>query len=188
MSLSVNVETREIIHNDLIRYSCSKVDYSLEVFVWLKEGLYHFFEKRDSSDIVPSYDESYEFLGSVVIPADPELLLSKKKSDVLKILYEKVEGIYTVLSSEYTSLEKDSWAQQEAEARAIKAVKTPVIDSLCAVRGCSRDELAEKIIANSDAAKTAGIHVLSWQQGIEKKIKSMGLDDYDSLVGEILNG
>ena len=185
MSLSVNIETREIIHNDLVRIQLNKSSYSVEIFVWLNEGNYSFFEKKSPDDIVPVYDETWEFLGSVVVPADPELLLEKKKSDVLKFLYDKVNSIYIKLLSPYTTLEKESWQQQEEEARALKAVKTPTIDSLCASRGCSRDELADKIIANADAAKNAGISVLAWQQGIEQKIKNMKIEDYESLVGEI---
>lgn len=185
MSLSVNIETREIIHNDLVRMQLNKNPYPVEIFVWLKEGDYSFFEKKNSDDVVPVYDETWEFLGSVIVPADPELLLEKKKKDVLQLLYDKVNSAYLKLLSPYTALEKESWQQQEEEARTLKAVKTPTIDKLCLVRGCSRDELADKIIANADAAKDAGISVLVWQQGIEKKIKEMKIEDYEYLVGEI---
>lgn len=185
MSLSVNSETREIIHDGLVRFLIDNFAYSVEVFVWLKDGIYEYFLKKSDVDIVPTYDEDWEFLGSVILPADPGMLLEKRKKDVLKLLYDKVNSVYLDLLSPYTSLEKESWQQQEEEARALKAVKTPTIDKLCIVRGCSRDELADKIIANADAAKNAGISVLAWQQGIEKKIKEMKVEDYDYLVGEI---
>lgn len=185
MSLEFNAETGEIIHNGLARYLSPKKDYPVEVFVWLKDSSYSFFEKLNITDVVPLYDETWEFLGSVTIPANPELLLEKRKKELLAHLYSKVNQIYSQLLSNYSVLEKESWTQQEYEARALLAVQTPTIDALCAVRGCSRDELAKKIVANADSAKFIGVSILSWQQGIEANIKNMDLNDFASLWDSI---
>lgn len=129
--------------------------------------------------------EGYEFLGSVVVPSDTALDLEEKKRQLFDHLYSKVDSIHKVLLSNYSSLEVESWQQQEEEAKALLAVKTPVIDALCAVRGCSRDALALKIVANAEVAKGFGVNILAWQQGFEQKIKNMESSNFPEFWKEI---
>lgn len=188
MSLTFNPEKNEISHNGLIRFAVDKLDHNVEAFVWFNgEGIYDMFIRHDDTILVPDHDEIWEFLGSVYIAADPALVLAKRKSEVLAHLYKTVNNVYVDLASNYTEIEKESWKQQEAEARALKAVATPTIDALCAVRGCSRDELADKIIANANAATVAGLNTLAWQQGMEAKIRNMSIEDFSTLWEEIAN-
>lgn len=170
----------ELLVDDVKIIDLERRDKEYEVFVYkdLETSVIQVFyvpdaHKEDDIDFA-----KYEFKGSIIVPADPVLELQSKKVQLLSHLYEKVNGIYSYLLSGYSVLEKESWEKQEAEARALLSVQTPTIDALCAVRGCSRDELALKIVANADAAKNAGLSILAWQQGLEKNIKEMTLNDF----------
>lgn len=162
---------------------------SYEVFVYkdLINNTYQVFYEPDAHKETDEDYANFEFLGSIMVPADPVLELAYKKQEVLKHLYQRVNELYSWLLSGYSVLEKESWSQQEEEARALLAVKTPLIDSLCAARGYSRDELAKKIVANADGAKVVGTAVLSWQQGLEEEIKKMSLDDFAMIWDQISN-
>ena len=151
-----------------------------EVFLYkdLINNIYQVFYLPDAHKEGDEDFANFEFLGSIMVPSDPVLELAHKKQQILLYLYSKVNVLYQALLSNYSVLEKESWAQQEAEARALLAVQTPLIDTLCAVRGCSRDELAKKIVANADAAKNAGTGILAWQQSLETQIKDMTLDTF----------
>ena len=159
-----------------------------EVFLYkdLVNNIYQVFYEPDAHKETDPDFADFEFLGSIMVPSDPVMELSHKKQQILTYLYSKVNVLYQALLSNYSVLEKESWAQQEAEARALLAVQTPLIDALCVVRGCSRDELAKKIVANADAAKDAGTGILAWQQSIETEIKSMTLDNF-SMIWDVIN-
>ena len=129
--------------------------------------------------------EGLTFLGSVIVPADPELVLADRKVELLTKLFSKVGEISKKMESGFSSLEKESWTQQEKEARELLAVKTPLIDVLCEARGCSRDYLAQRIVANADDARNAGIFILGWQQSTEELIKKMSLEDFSLLWSSI---
>jgi hypothetical protein len=156
---------------------------SYEIFVYkdlTNNNIQVFYTPDYHKESDPDY-ANFEFKGSIIVPADSTMELEHKKSQLLIYLYAKVDQIYKTILSNYSVLEKESWEQQEAEARALMAVKTPLIDALCAVRGYSRDQLALKIIANADAAKAIGVSILAWQQGIEANIKNMNIDDFSGL-------
>ena len=154
-----------------------------EVFIYLDKtnAVYQVFYLPDAHKETDEDFANFEFLGSIMVPADPILELESKKKQLLVHLYAKVNGIYEQLLSSYSVLEKESWTQQEAEARALLAVKTPLIDALCAVRGCSRDELAQKIVQNAEGASGVGTSVLAWQQAIETQVKTMTLGDFHGI-------
>ena len=163
-------------------------DAEYEVFLYkdLINSIYQVFYVPDAHKETDEDYANFEFLGSILVPADSALELMSKKKQLLLFLYNKVDSLYKLLLENYSILEKESWIQQETEARALLAVKTPLIDALCVVRGCSRDELAQKIVANADAAKIAGTSILSWQQGLEEEIKKMTLVDFSG-IWEIIN-
>ncbi len=173
-------ENFELFVDDIKIVDLEHRDKEYEVFVYkdLENSVIQVFYVPDAHKETDFDFDKFEFKGSIIVPADPVMELASKKVQLLSHLYEKVNAIYANLLSKYSVLEKESWEQQEIEARALMAVKTPLIDALCAVRGCSRDELARKIIDNADAAKYAGTYVLSWQQGLEKNIKEMTLNDF----------
>lgn len=173
-------ENFELFVDDIKIIDLERKDHGYEVFVYKNlenNGIQIFYVPDAHKEDDPDFDK-YEFKGSITVPSDPVMELTSKKIQLLVHLYEKVNRIYSYLLSGYSVLEKESWEKQEAEARALLAVQTPTIDALCAVRGCSRDELAKKIVANADAAKNAGLSILAWQQGIEKNIKEMDLNDF----------
>ena len=173
-------ENFELFVDDVKIVDLEHRDKEYEVFVYkdLENSVIQVFYVPDAHKETDEDFSKFEFKGSIIVPADPVLELASKKIQLLAHLYEKVNGIYSYLLSGYSVLEKESWEKQESEARALLAVQTPTIDALCAVRGCSRDELAKKIVANADAAKNAGLSILAWQQGIEKNIKEMDLNDF----------
>lgn len=182
-------ENFELYVDDVKVVDLEKRSTEYEVFVYkdLSNENIEVFYVPDAHKEEDENFANFEFKGSIIVPADPVLELQFKKGQLLQHLYTKVNQIYSHLISGYSVLEKESWTQQEAEARALLAVQTPTIDALCAVRGCSRDELAKKIVANADAAKNAGLSVLSWQQGTEKKIKEMELMGFATIWAEIDN-
>ena len=164
-------------------------DVEYEVFLYkdIINSVYQVFYIPDAHKETDEDYANFEFLGSIVVPSDPVLELMSKKKQLLFFLYGKVDRLYQYILENYSVLEKESWTQQEEEARSLLSVKTPLIDALCAVRGCSRDELAKKIVDNADAAKSVGTSILSWQQGIESQIKNMELGDFSGLWGIIDN-
>ena len=131
--------------------------------------------------------EGFTFLGSVRCPADPAMMLERRKKEISAKLIEKTNSLGVILKSGYSDLEEKSWIAQESEARALMAVPTPTIDALCAARNCTRDYLARKIIENADNARNAGMFILSWQQEMEEKIKKMALEEFSSVWDEISN-
>jgi len=145
------------------------------------------YEIHQGHDPYSGEKEGYTFLGSVFYPADPELVLINRKKELVAHLLTKTDLLASKLKEGCSELEERSWEVQESEARALLAVKTPTIDALCAVRGCSRDYLAAKIVENADAARSAGIGILSWQQFMEEKIKGISLEEFSSVWDEISN-
>lgn len=162
-------------------------DYEVFVYKDLENGVIQVFYVPDAHKEEDEDFDRFEFKGSIIVPSDPILELHAKKNQLLSHLYARVNAIYQQVVQGYSVLEKESWVQQENEARALLAVQTPLIDSLCAVRGCSRDELARKIVANADAATNIGTGILAWQQGIETQVKSMTLNDFAGLWDIISN-
>ena len=176
-------ENFELYVDDVKVVDLERHNSPYEVFVYkdlTNNNIQVFYVPDYHKESDPDYT-NFEFKGSIIVPADPVMELAHKKEQLLLHLYAKVDQIYKIILSNYSVLEKESWEQQESEARALMAVKTPLIDTLCAVRGYSRDQLALKIIANADAAKAIGVSILAWQQGIESNIKNMTLDDFSGL-------
>lgn len=180
-------ENFELFVDDVKIVDLDRRPNGYEVFVYkdLENGVIQVFYVPDAHKEGDPDFEKYEFKGSIAVPSDPVLELEFKKEQLLQHLYGKVDEIYQALLSKYSVLEKESWQQQEAEARALMAVHTPLITALCLARGYSRDELAKKIIANADTAKAIGTAILSWQQGFETSIKNMTLDDFAGMWNNI---
>ena len=167
----------------LIWSGVEKSNRDIEVFAYYVEPEYQVdgreYEVHLENNPYPdNTKEGLTFLGSVIVPADPELVLADRKAELMAKLFSKVGEISKKLESGFSSLEKESWVQQEKEARELLAVKTPLIDVLCEARGCSRDYLAQRIVANADAARNAGSFILGWQQNVEEIIKKMTLDQF----------
>ena len=173
----------ELFCNDIKIVDLEHKDVEYEVFLYLDKinSVHQVFYLPDAHKETDEDFENFEFLGSIMVPADPILELASKKKQILFHLYSKVNSIYQQLLSGYSVLEKESWTQQETEARTLLSVKTPLIDALCAVRGCSRDELAQRIVANADGANYVGTGILAWQQEIETQVKDMTLDDFSGI-------
>lgn len=153
-------------------------DHSYTVFIYKYGEDYEVFADHDP--YAPDTPEK-EFIGNVVISPDPELLLQKRQKDLMIYLYSVVDDLYGAITSGFSVLEKESWKLQEEEARKLLAVHTPTIDALCAVRNCSRDYLAKKIVENADNAQRTGLSILAKQQETESIIKSMSLDDFNTI-------
>jgi hypothetical protein len=124
--------------------------YQVSVYKNIAEGYYEVVYDNGT----PLEGTVFDFIGSVEVPYDISLATKDKRDKVLKHLYEKVDQLSEVFKSNFSTLEKDSWQQQEAEARALLAVSTPLLDELAAARNYSRDELARKIIENAEAARS----------------------------------
>jgi len=71
------------------------------------------------------------------------------------------------LARPYRPEERETWADQQAEAKAYladAAAETPLLDALAAGRGISKAELAVKIMENVSAFKSASGTILGKQQ------------------------
>lgn len=172
-----------VLYIDEYAVELEKSDKDVNIYVYFVEEGYRdddntTHEVHQDHDPYSGGKEGFTFLGSLVNPADPELRLISRKKELVAHLLTKTDLLASKLKEGYSELEERSWEVQESEARALLAVKTPTIDALCAVRGCSRDYLAAKIVENADAARSAGIGILSWQQETEEKIKTMTLEEF----------
>lgn len=180
-----------VLYIDEYAVELEKSDKDVNIYVYFVEEGYR--EDANTHEVHQDHDpynggkEGFVFLGSLVNPADPELRLISRKKELVVHLLTKTDLLASKLKEGYSELEERSWEVQESEARALLAVKTPTIDALCVVRGCSRDYLAAKIVENADAARSAGIDILSWQQSMEEKIKGISLEGFSSVWDEISN-
>ncbi len=74
-----------------------------------------------------------------------------------KKLLEDTQIAINNLTKDYPQFEKDTFVQQETEARAYKidpTASTPFLDTLATARGIDKSVMVDKIISNADALKT----------------------------------
>jgi len=87
-----------------------------------------------------------------------ELSLEEKYKQGLKKINSEYEKAIIALTTDVPPSEQMTWYKQEIEARVYsndKTVATPLIDSIVASRGVTKDYLVAKIIAKADAYTAA---------------------------------
>ncbi len=110
------------------------------------------------------HDDSY-----LLIERDSEGVIVAPDGLVAQIVADDKLKAISVINTEYTDKVKAltvdvpndevlTWTKQEAEARAYlasNAVETPLLDSLCAARGVTKDYLINKIVEKANAYAVA---------------------------------
>ncbi len=98
--------------------------------------------------------------------------IKEAKIEEIRIGFERAVG---VLIASYPQVERESWAQQEKEARAYIAdstAVTPLIDAISAARGVTKDALAQKIVVKADTFASAVGALIGKRQALEDAINA----------------
>ena len=77
------------------------------------------------------------------------------------------------LTTGYPAGERDSWAKQEAEARALLAsstASTPLLSAIASARGIAVADLASRVVAKADAFAAAAGAIIGHRQALEQAI------------------
>ena len=141
------------------------------------------------ADVVEISEEDYgkaleaRSEGSVVSFEDGELVISSPEAKQLTIDEARAAALNAVnarcakelasVRAGYPDDEVQSWAKQEAEARAYLAnpsAQTPLLSALCAARGMDMAELAPKVVAKADAFAVATGTIIGTRQACEDEI------------------
>ena len=80
-----------------------------------------------------------------------------------------------VIAAEYPETERNSWAKQEAEARAWAAnnlAATPLLSAIAVARGTSLADICARVIANADAYAVYAGGVIGKRQALMLRIAS----------------
>lgn len=80
------------------------------------------------------------------------VLESNNKEYIRTKLYNEYEAKLAELKSGYTNMELSTWDRQLLEASSYlkdTSALTPLLDAICASRGCSKDYLSHKIVDKS---------------------------------------
>ena len=99
--------------------------------------------------------------------------LLEKKTLKLQEIITNFEQSLGQLANSYPQLERESWPQQEKEARAYLAdptASTPLLDALSAARGITKDTLAQKIVVKADQYTQAAGALIGKRQALEDAI------------------
>lgn len=91
---------------------------------------------------------------------------------------------------EVPDVEKETWASQEAEARAWlldSETPTPVIDVICAQRQCEKSWLVDKVILKADYYRSRAAEITAKRQRIEDELKTAYAlkDDYTDQANQL---
>ena len=102
-----------------------------------------------------------------------ELTKEELKRYLLISINADYESSIAVLTSGIPSSEIATWPDQKAEAKAWtldNSVSTPLIDSICLIRECSKEYLASKILAKNEYYYTEVGKLTGIRQKLEKEI------------------
>lgn len=100
-----------------------------------------------------------------------------EKSNEARIMADLVVAPYL---SEFSDVEKQTWAKQQDEVAAYLAdnsAPTPTLDGLAQSRGISREEMLEKAVAKVTAFEPLSVAIVGRQQAYEDMIKAIAADD-----------
>jgi len=127
-----------------------------------------------------------EFLSE---PSNLEIDMNNYIPLAKEILFNRVNSIFTgsmdKITNKYPEQEKLTWYQQEKEAQAYKAdsnANVPLLTNIANRRGISIDELADKILAKSEAYTNIVGIAIGDKQNIEDMISNVTtLEDLDAI-------
>lgn len=134
--------------------------YPPEAAIWCNKNNAHIEEQGD---------------GSYIIKAIPAPSLEETKARKLTEINAACDAALASLTASYPSSELLTFDKQEAEARALMAdpeAATPFLTTLAAARGMTVEELAQKVIAKTDAFTAASGYVIGLRQKDEDRLKA----------------
>lgn len=90
--------------------------------------------------------------------------------------------------AEFSDVEKQTWAKQQAEVAAYLAdnsAATPTLDGLATARGIPREQMLAKAIGKVTAFEPLSVAIVGKQQAYEDQIKSIVADESKTLIDRI---
>ncbi len=121
-------------------------------------------------------EDRFEFDSNYTYKIENNEVVKTERNDKAYLL-NKVNADFETAVSDLTSSiqtsEISTWAKQENEARSWlidNTVLTPLIDAICASRGCEKSYLVNKIIQKADAYANAIGALVGYRQKQEKLI------------------
>lgn len=112
--------------------------------------------------------------------------LAAQKADEARIVADAVVVPYM---SEFSDVERQTWAKQQAEVAAYLAdnsAPTPTLDGLAKARGISREAMLEKAIAKVTAFEPLSVAIVGRQQKYEDAIRALANDESKTLQARIV--
>ena len=109
-----------------------------------------------------------------------EWVVSEKASEKRREAIAASDGAVAAYMNQFSQVERETWSKQQAEVEAFVAdpkSPTPVLDSLAAARGISREEQIEKAKAKVTAFVPLSCYIVGKQQGYEDAIKAILAED-----------
>lgn len=103
--------------------------------------------------------------------------LAKQKANEARAAADAATAPYM---AEFSDVEKQTWAKQQAEVAAYLAddtAATPTLDGLAQARGIGRDLMLEKAIAKVTAFEPLSVAIVGKQQAYEDAIKAIAADE-----------
>jgi len=115
------------------------------------------------------------------LPPEPLAALYTAKRAEIR---DKADALLQEVGSEYGAMERQTWEQQHAEAKALQAdpqADAPLVRAIALARGMDVLELAGRILANADAWKLISGHVvgqrLAYQDALDAASNLAGTDE-----------
>ena len=117
--------------------------------------------------------------------------LSNYQNQSINTVNGQLDSVVNSMADYYPPYERETWPQQESEARAYDAdnsAMTPVIDAIMAERGLTdKSAFASNIIAKADAYRSLAATYVGKRQVYRDRINSATTKaDIDAIVAEVL--
>ena len=122
-----------------------------------------------------SEQEALDYVAGRQIYFAPPPTVDAQRPNKLFQINQHFEQAMAELVAQYPQMERESWPQQEKEARAYLAdptAATPLLDALATARGVAKDVVAQKIVAKADAFAAAAGALIGKRQALEDAISA----------------
>lgn len=136
-----------------------------------------------------SEQEALDYVAGRQLYFAPPPTVDAQRPNKLFQINQQFEQAMQALVAQYPQLERESWPQQEKEARVwvdylnatsgtttaattATAPATPLLDALAQARGVTKDQLAKTIIAKADAFAAAAGALIGKRQALEDQINA----------------
>jgi|GEM_PF-704317 len=125
--------------------------------------------------VPPSPQHSWQTGAWVIDPAKVAAQLESARGRAVVKVNDGYTAAINVIAAEYPETERNSWAKQEAEARAWmanNAAATPLLSAIATARGTSLADICARVIANADAYAVYAGGVIGKRQALMLRVAS----------------